>query len=157
VRTPPRLSKQSTNPSTERQRLLRDVMESSSRSPLSVEITPRISVGGNNPLLLIAGPCQIESLAHCLHIGEYLQKICAKYPVSFVFKSSYDKANRTSGATKRGLGMDEGLKILEDVRRKLGVPVLTDVHSPEQAQAAGQVVDVIQTPAFLCRQTDLLA
>lgn len=143
--------------STGQRLLLRNRMESATAHPLhTVEITPKIRVGGNNPLLLIAGPCQIESLTHCLHVGEYLQKVCAKYPVNFVFKSSFDKANRTSIATTRGLGVDEGLRILEEVRRKLGVPVLTDVHSPEQAHAAGQIVDVIQTPAFLCRQTDLL-
>jgi 2-dehydro-3-deoxyphosphooctonate aldolase (KDO 8-P synthase) len=131
-------------------------MDTHSVAPHSVEVTPKIRVGGNNPLLLIAGPCQIESLAHCLHIAEFVQKLCQKYPVNFIFKSSFDKANRTSVAGKRGPGLDEGLKILEDVRRKTGIPVLTDVHSPEQARAAGHAVDVIQTPAFLCRQTDLL-
>ncbi|MBN8547994.1 MAG: 3-deoxy-8-phosphooctulonate synthase [Deltaproteobacteria bacterium] len=131
-------------------------MESAQQPAHIVEVTPQVKVGGNNPLLLIAGPCQIESLEHCLQIGEFLKKVCAKYPVNLVFKSSYDKANRTSISTKRGLGIDEGLRVLEEVRRKLGVPVLTDVHSPEQASAAGEVVDIIQTPAFLCRQTDLL-
>ncbi len=122
----------------------------------TVEITPQMRVGAGQPLLLIAGPCQIESLDHCLHIAEFVQRITRKLPVQFVFKSSFDKANRTSIGTARGLGIDEGLKVLEQVRRKLGVPVLTDVHDVEQAKAAGHVVDVIQTPAFLCRQTDLL-
>lgn len=122
----------------------------------SVEVTPAIRVGAGHPLLLIAGPCQIESLDHCLHIAEFIKRFAEKYPLHFVFKSSFDKANRTSVAGKRGPGLDEGLRILEEVRRKIGVPVLTDVHTPEQAKAAGQAVDIIQTPAFLCRQTDLL-
>lgn len=146
-----------TNPNTAQQLLLRESMESVAQHPIqTVEVTPKVRVGGNNPLLLIAGPCQIESLDHCLHIGEHLRKVCAHHGVNLVFKSSFDKANRTSISTKRGVGIDEGLRILEEVRRKLDVPVLTDVHSPEQAHAAGNVVDIIQTPAFLCRQTDLL-
>lgn len=126
------------------------------RQQHSVEISPHIRVGYGHPLLLIAGPCQIESLAHCIHIAEFVQRIIRPLPVQFVFKSSFDKANRTSIAGKRGPGLDEGLSILEQVRRKTGVPVLTDVHSVEQAREAGRIVDALQIPAFLCRQTDLL-
>ena len=122
----------------------------------TVAITPHISVGQGEKLLLIAGPCQIESREHCLMIAAHLQKITASLPVQLVFKSSFDKANRTSLKGARGLGMERGLRVLEDVRKETGLPVLTDVHNEEQAIAAAQVVDVIQTPAFLCRQTDLL-
>jgi 2-dehydro-3-deoxyphosphooctonate aldolase (KDO 8-P synthase) len=121
-----------------------------------VEISPTVRVGANQKLLLIAGPCQIESLDHCLLVGRYLQKACADLPVSLVFKSSFDKANRTSASSQRGVGIEEGLSILQSVRDALGVPVLTDVHNEEQASIAGSVVDVLQIPAFLCRQTDLL-
>lgn len=120
------------------------------------QITSNISVGGGNPLLLIAGPCQIETRDHALKTADYLLKLCEKLPVNLIYKSSYDKANRTSLKGKRGVGIDEGLKILSDVKTKCGVPILTDVHSPEDARSAGQVVDILQTPAFLCRQTDLL-
>ncbi len=123
---------------------------------MTVEISSQVKVGPGEKLLVIAGPCQIESLDHCLMIGDALIKATGSLPVSLVFKSSFDKANRTSAASARGVGMDEGLKILQQVREKLGVPVLTDVHSEEQAMAVGKVVDVLQIPAFLCRQTDLL-
>lgn len=112
--------------------------------------------GNDLPLTVIAGPCQLESADHALMIAETMAAACAQAGASFVFKASYDKANRTSLSGKRGLGMDEGLRILEDVRRKIGCPVLTDIHDIAQAKAAGAVVDVIQIPAFLCRQTDLL-
>lgn len=121
----------------------------------SVSITPDVTVGGEQ-LLVIAGPCQIESREHCLTIGREVQKLCVEFGFNYIFKSSYDKANRTSAGSKRGIGIDEGLKILGDVRKELGVPVLTDVHSADDATIAGEVVDVVQTPAFLCRQTDLL-
>lgn len=123
---------------------------------MMVEITPQLQVGDGQKLLLIAGPCQIESLEHCLMIGEFVKNACQGLPVSFVFKSSFDKANRTSMKGKRGIGMEEGLKILETVRTTLGVPVLTDIHTEDQASVVGSVVDVLQIPAFLCRQTDLL-
>ncbi len=121
-----------------------------------VEISPNVRVGDGQKLLLIAGPCQIESLDHCLMVGEAVQAAIRHLPVSLVFKSSFDKANRTSLKGKRGIGMDEGLTILEQVRSALGVPVLTDVHTEEQATTVGKVIDVLQIPAFLCRQTDLL-
>jgi 2-dehydro-3-deoxyphosphooctonate aldolase (KDO 8-P synthase) len=123
---------------------------------VNVDITPAVSTGPGKRLLLIAGPCQIESLEHCLHIARYVQQACASLPISFVFKASFDKANRTSAHSARGVGMEEGLAILQQVRSTLGVPVLTDVHNEEQAARVGTVVDVLQIPAFLCRQTDLL-
>jgi len=121
-----------------------------------VEISPSVRVGADQKLLLIAGPCQIESREHCLSIAEFLRKETERFPVSLVFKSSFDKANRTSVSGKRGIGIDEGLRILEEVRNTIGAPVLTDVHTEEQARTVAQVVDVLQIPAFLCRQTDLL-
>lgn len=121
-----------------------------------VEISSSVKVGEGQKLLIIAGPCQIESREHCLSIAEFLKKATERLPVSLVFKSSFDKANRTSVAGKRGIGMDQGLRVLEDVRSAIGCPVLTDIHTEEQAQTVGQVVDVLQIPAFLCRQTDLL-
>ena len=105
---------------------------------------------------VIAGPCQIESLAHSLTIANSLKDICEIYNLDYTFKASFDKANRTSGKTKRGVGIEQGLDILNDVREATGVKILTDVHAPEQAEQAGKVVDIIQIPAFLCRQTDLI-
>lgn len=121
-----------------------------------VKISDTISVGDGQKLLLIAGPCQIESLEHSLKIAEALKQMTASLPISLVFKSSFDKANRTSLHGQRGVGLEEGLKVLEKVRSEIGVSVLTDVHTTEQAKSAGEVVDVLQIPAFLCRQTDLL-
>lgn len=115
-----------------------------------------LQFGNDLPLGLIAGPCQLETLDHALMIAETLAKACAEHGTSFVFKASYDKANRTSLSGRRGVGMEEGLRMLEDVRARIGCPVLTDIHDIAQARAAGAVVDVIQIPAFLCRQTDLL-
>ena len=113
-------------------------------------------VGEGRPLLWIAGPCVIESRDHALRHAERLRDIAARSGVTFCYKSSYDKANRSSGTSFRGPGLEEGLRILEDVRRTAGVPVLTDFHTALEAAAVGQVVDVLQVPAFLCRQTDLL-
>lgn len=121
-----------------------------------VVITQNVTVGDSHPLLVIAGPCQIESRDHCLYMAQTLKAICAKYPVNLVFKSSFDKANRTSIAGKRGLGLDEGLAVLSDVKKETGLPVLTDVHEAGQAKLVAKVADILQTPAFLCRQTDLL-
>jgi 2-dehydro-3-deoxyphosphooctonate aldolase (KDO 8-P synthase) len=104
----------------------------------------------------IGGPCVIEGEAHALRHATALSEICRSLGVEFVYKSSYDKANRTSGKSFRGPGLREGLKILGRVKKKLGLRVLTDVHSPEEAKAAARVVDVLQIPAFLCRQTDLV-
>lgn len=113
-------------------------------------------VGKGCPLLLIAGPCVIESEALCLEIAEAVAKAAAKQNVQYVFKASFDKANRTSGTAFRGSGIDEGLRVLERVRDRTGLPVTTDIHEPSHAAAAGQVCEVLQIPAFLCRQTDLL-
>ncbi len=115
-----------------------------------------VACGGDAPLLLITGPCQIESADHALYCAEALATMAAKAGMGFVYKSSYDKANRTSARAARGVGMDRGLEILAMVRAKIGVPVLSDVHLPEQCTAAAEVLDVIQIPAFLCRQTDLI-
>jgi len=114
-----------------------------------------VIVGGGR-LALIAGPCVIESEELCLNVASKLKEICGKLGIGYVFKSSYDKANRTSIHSFRGPGLEKGLEILQTVREKVGVPILTDVHSPEEALIAGRVVDALQIPAFLCRQTDLL-
>lgn len=123
---------------------------------MNVEISPSVRVGTSEKLLIIAGPCQIESLEHCIMVGRRIKEACASLPVSLVFKSSFDKANRTSAHSKRGVGIEEGLEILKVVRDTLNMPVLTDIHTEEQAAVVGAVVDVLQIPAFLCRQTDLL-
>ncbi|MFA5989095.1 MAG: 3-deoxy-8-phosphooctulonate synthase [Sphingomonas sp.] len=121
---------------------------------MSVTIGGR-QVGGGE-LLVIAGPCVIESETLVMEVAEELAQIADRLGIIAVFKSSFDKANRSSGASFRGPGMDEGLRILEKVRAATGLPVLTDIHTPEQARAAGPVVDIVQTPAFLARQTDLI-
>ena len=110
----------------------------------------------NAPLKVIAGPCQIESKDHAMMMAEIIYGICWDLGVRLVFKSSFDKANRSSLKGKRGVGIDEGLKILSDIKSKFDIPVLTDIHAPEQASVVAEVVDVIQIPAFLCRQTDLI-
>jgi 2-dehydro-3-deoxyphosphooctonate aldolase (KDO 8-P synthase) len=115
-----------------------------------------IEIGNELPFVLIAGPCQIESRAHALEVAQALAELSAVSGVSVIFKSSYDKANRTSATAARGVGMVEGLRILADIRTLTGLPVLTDVHAPEQCAPAAEAVDVLQIPAFLCRQTDLL-
>ncbi|KFE34587.1 3-deoxy-8-phosphooctulonate synthase [Thioclava atlantica] len=115
-----------------------------------------LTVSNDRPLTVIAGPCQLESRDHALMIAREMAKACDQAGAQFIFKASYDKANRTSLKGKRGLGIEAGLKILEEVRAEIGCPVLTDIHDAEQARVAGAVVDVIQIPAFLCRQTDLL-
>ncbi len=115
-----------------------------------------IKFGSNSPFVLIAGPCVIESRAGALAIAQRLQKITKRLKVPFVFKASFDKANRTSIKSFRGPGLWEGLKVLVEIRDKLGVPVLSDVHDADQIVAAAEVLDIIQIPAFLCRQTDLI-
>src|SRR5881397_561240 len=112
--------------------------------------------GLNRPLFLIAGPCVVESEQLQIDVAGRLKETCASLRVPFIFKSSYDKANRSSGKSFRGLGMEEGLKILGEVKRQVGVPVLTDVHAEDEVKPAAAVVDVLQTPAFLCRQTDFI-
>ena len=112
----------------------------------------------NSPkrLFLFSGPCVIESEALCLKIARSLKRSCDALGVTYVFKASYDKANRTSGKSRRGPGIQDGLKILASVREKVGVPILTDIHTEEQATKAGEIVDILQVPAFLCRQTDIV-
>lgn len=115
-----------------------------------------VTIGNDRPLALIAGPCQIESRAHALEMAHALVEITGQLGIGLVYKSSFDKANRSSIETPRGLGLGDGLKILAEVRETYGCPVLTDVHTAEQCQPAAEAVDVLQIPAFLCRQTDLL-
>ena len=115
-----------------------------------------LTVSNDRPLLVIAGPCQLESAEHAQMIASRMAEVCAAHGAQFIFKGSYDKANRTSLSGKRGLGMDEGLKVLQSVKDSLGCPVLTDVHGADQCATVAEVCDVMQIPAFLCRQTDLL-
>ncbi|MBP7393038.1 MAG: 3-deoxy-8-phosphooctulonate synthase [Zoogloea sp.] len=113
-------------------------------------------VGLDKPFFLIAGPCVIESREMAFETAAALKEICAELAIPFIYKSSYDKANRSSGTSYRGMGMEKGLEILAEVREKLGVPILTDVHTTEEVPHVAAVVDVLQTPAFLCRQTDFI-
>lgn len=115
-----------------------------------------IEFGGANPISFIAGPCQLENRDHALMMAEKVAEAMAPTGSKFIFKSSYDKANRSSIVSSRGIGMDEGLKILQEVRETYGCPVITDVHETTHCPAVAEVVDIIQIPAFLCRQTDLL-
>ena len=115
-----------------------------------------IKISNRLPLTLISGPCQLESLEHSMMIAEKLIKICADNDINFVFKSSFDKANRTSHLSKRGVGIEEGLKIFRKLKESLNVSILTDVHTPEQCELVAKEVDILQIPAFLCRQTDLI-
>jgi 2-dehydro-3-deoxyphosphooctonate aldolase (KDO 8-P synthase) len=115
-----------------------------------------IQIGGENPIALITGPCQLESLDHARMMAEKIAEACAPTGTKFIFKASYDKANRSSITTQRGLGMDKGLEILGRIKAEFGVPILTDVHDAAQCAPAAEVCDVLQIPAFLCRQTDLL-
>ncbi len=113
-------------------------------------------VSNNLPFFLIAGPCSIESNAHAIDHAGKINEICKKLNINFVYKSSFDKANRTSLKSKRGIGLDDGLKILSEVKKTFNIPIITDVHEPYQCSEVANVVDIIQIPAFLCRQTDLL-
>ena len=112
--------------------------------------------GLDQPFFLIAGPCTAESEQLCLDVAGTMKEICARLGINYIFKASYDKANRSSGTSVRGLGLDEGLRIFSEVQRQIGVPVLTDVHDIDQIKPVAAVVDVLQTPAFLCRQTDFI-
>jgi 2-dehydro-3-deoxyphosphooctonate aldolase (KDO 8-P synthase) len=116
----------------------------------------KIKIGGKQPFALIAGPCVIENRAMALHLAKSIKAICRRNGIPYIFKASYDKANRTSIKSFRGLGLKKGLAVLQEVKEKVGVPVLSDVHSLFEATEAARVLDVIQIPAFLCRQTDLL-
>jgi 2-dehydro-3-deoxyphosphooctonate aldolase (KDO 8-P synthase) len=116
----------------------------------------RLSLGQGRPLFLIAGPCVIESESHCLMMARRLRAIARRLGIPYIFKASFDKANRTSASSYRGPGIERGLEILAGIRKRVGVPVLTDIHDTSQVAAAAAVCDVLQIPAFLCRQTDLL-
>ena len=115
-----------------------------------------INISNDSSLTLISGPCQLEGLSHSIMIIETILSICEKYKLKFIFKSSFDKANRTSHSSIRGLGLDEGLKIFQELKAQFDVPILTDVHQPAQCQLVAPHVDILQIPAFLCRQTDLI-
>lgn len=115
-----------------------------------------LRVSNDRPLLVIAGPCQLEDTDHALMIAQEMAQVCHDAGAQFIFKGSYDKANRTSLSGKRGLGMDEGLKVMQAVKDQIGCPTLTDIHAPNHCATVADVVDVLQIPAFLCRQTDLL-
>ena len=115
-----------------------------------------LKISNKLPLTLISGPCQLENLEHAVMIAEKLIEVCAHHDVNFVFKSSFDKANRTSHRSKRGVGIDEGLKIFQKLKESLNISILTDVHTPEQCELVAKEVDILQIPAFLCRQTDLI-
>lgn len=129
-------------------------------------MTHTVKVGGNGikevefsqekPFSLLCGPCQMESVDHALMMAENLNKICEKLGIGFVYKSSFDKANRTSIYSKRGLGIEEGMRLMEEVKKQIGVPVVTDIHDKDQVPAVAEVCDILQIPAFLCRQTDLV-
>ncbi len=125
-------------------------------SPAAIVSVGGVDFGNHLPISLIAGPCQIESAAHAFECASALKEICARLGVGIVFKSSFDKANRTSISGARGVGLDASLQIFADIKSRLGLPVLTDVHEREQCAPLAEVVDVLQIPAFLCRQTDLL-
>jgi 2-dehydro-3-deoxyphosphooctonate aldolase (KDO 8-P synthase) len=115
-----------------------------------------VTFANDRPIALFAGPCQMESRGHALEMASALKEICGRLGIGLVYKTSFDKANRTSAKSARGIGLERALAIFADVRQKLGVPILTDVHDAQQCAPVAQVVDVLQIPAFLCRQTDLL-
>ena len=115
-----------------------------------------LTVGNDLPLALIAGPCQMESRDHAVQTASILKELCAKAGVGLIYKTSFDKANRTSVSTERGIGIEESIPVFREIRESLGIPTLTDVHLPEHCSAMAEVIDVLQIPAFLCRQTDLL-
>lgn len=121
-----------------------------------ININNKVKIGGTNPFFLIAGPCVIESRTHALFMAEEIQKICKRLNISFIFKASYDKANRSSIDSYRGPGLEKGLEILQEIKNELDVPVLSDVHETNQIEEAAEVLDIIQIPALLCRQTDLI-
>jgi 2-dehydro-3-deoxyphosphooctonate aldolase (KDO 8-P synthase) len=124
-------------------------------APIPVQVGD-LTIANDRPFTLIAGPCALESRQHALEMSQALKEITGKLGIGLIYKTSYDKANRTSANAPRGLGMELGLPILAEVREARGLPVLTDVHEPGQCKPVGEVVDVLQIPAYLCRQTDLL-
>jgi 2-dehydro-3-deoxyphosphooctonate aldolase (KDO 8-P synthase) len=124
--------------------------------PVNPVVAGDIAIGGGRPLVLVAGPCVIESEGHAAELAGRLSTTAKRLGVPFVFKASYDKANRTAGKSFRGPGLREGLRVLSAIKSKYGVPILTDIHEPSQAQPAAEIADVLQIPAFLSRQTDLI-
>ena len=124
--------------------------------PNPIVAVGKVRFGNKLPLALIAGPCVLESRAHAFEMASALKEIAARRGIGLIYKTSFDKANRTSAKSARGIGLDKALAIFADLRAKLGVPVLTDVHEPDQCAAVAEAVDILQIPAFLCRQTDLL-
>ncbi len=126
-----------------------------SSTPKTVKVD-QIEIANDKPFALMAGPCQIESKDHAFEMCGALKELTQRLGIPFIYKSSYDKANRTSLKGQRGLGLEKGLEVLDDIKGHFGVPVVTDVHTEEQCKIVGEVVDVLQIPAFLCRQTDLL-
>ncbi|MDC0073470.1 3-deoxy-8-phosphooctulonate synthase [Alphaproteobacteria bacterium] len=123
---------------------------------IEVKLNSNISFGNHLPFTLIAGPCVLESKQHALDISGYLKELTSKLNINFVYKTSFDKANRTDLTNLRGIGLNKSIEIFKDLKQEIGCPILTDVHSPEQCKMLDGVVDIIQIPAFLCRQTDLL-
>ncbi len=124
--------------------------------PRELEIGEKIRIGGSHPLFLIGGPCVIESGDHAIYLAAKIKEVCKNLGISFIFKASYDKANRSSLGSYRGPGFPDGLQILENIKNTLDIPVLSDVHETAQIERAARILDVLQIPAFLCRQTDLL-
>jgi len=124
--------------------------------PREIEITPDVSIGGFHTFFLIAGPCVIESAEHAFKMAQNLKRICEAAALPFIFKASYDKANRSSRHSFRGPGLEEGLNILRQIKQDLKIPVLSDVHETKQVEKAAEVLNILQIPAFLCRQTDLV-
>lgn len=121
-----------------------------------IAISKKVRIGGKNPFFMIGGPCVIETQDHAFFMAKEIKKICDELRISFIFKASYDKANRSSISSFRGPGLEKGLDILNSIKNELDVPVLSDVHETNQVERAAQVLDIIQIPAFLCRQTDLI-
>jgi len=124
--------------------------------PKEIVVNKKVKIGGTNPFFLIAGPCVIENQGHAYFMAEEIKKICKTLHIPFIFKASYDKANRSSIAAYRGPGLQKGLEILHLIKKELSIPVISDVHEANQVEKAAQVLDIIQIPAFLCRQTDLI-
>jgi 2-dehydro-3-deoxyphosphooctonate aldolase (KDO 8-P synthase) len=124
--------------------------------PNAIVAVGKVKFGNGLPLAVIAGPCALESRAHAFEMAAALKEITARLGIGLVYKTSFDKANRTSASSARGLGLDKALAIFADLRRELSIPILTDVHEPDQCATVAEAVDVLQIPAFLCRQTDLL-
>ena len=121
-----------------------------------INVSEKIKIGGSHPLFLIGGPCVLESEDHAVFLATHIKAVCKSLGISYVFKSSYDKANRSSLDSYRGPGYPDGLQVLDNIKNKLDIPILSDVHETIQIEKAAQVLDVLQIPAFLCRQTDLL-